>query len=271
MQTWAGALLEVRDLSVRAGGRALLERVDLTAEPGAWVGVIGAAGSGKSTLLRTLAGQVRHEGSVLVDGTEVDGLSAREREHGVAYLPQCPPIPDSGDVREYLTRGRGRRPGQLTDRRGPRLQELITRLDLDGLDGRPMRCLSAAHRQLAAVARHLVGSPRLMLLDEPTDALGTAEAWRLADALDQLRREERLTLVTALHDLNLAGRFPDRLVLLDGGRVAADGPPAQVLTPALLAEHLGVQAEVAVDRRGVRVQVLGAVRCGSVGLLAAGA
>jgi iron complex transport system ATP-binding protein len=256
VQAWAGALVEVRDLVVTLGRARVLDGVDLTVEPRRWTAVVGPNGAGKSTLLRSLAGLQGHDGEVLLDGRSVGALAPRERAREIGYAPQVPVMPEAMSVREYVMLGRTPFRGLLS---GPAAadraagEDALARLDLRTLAERPLRTLSGGERQRAVLARVVAQQPRLLLLDEPTSALDLGHAQQVLEVVDRLRREDGLTVVSTLHDLVLAAQYADRLVLLAGGRVVADGPPETVLTAQALALHYGVHAEVEVGPSGVRV------------------
>jgi iron complex transport system ATP-binding protein len=253
---WAGALLEVRAVGATLGRARVLDAVDVTVEPRSWTGVVGPNGAGKSTLLRVLAGLLRHEGTVLLDGRELRDLPARDRASEIGYAPQVPLLPDTITVREYVLLGRTPYRSLLT---GPRaedravVEDALERLDLAALAARPLRTLSGGERQRAVLARAVAQQPRLLLLDEPTASLDLGHAQQVLELVDRLRREDGLTVVSTLHDLALAGQYADRLVLLAAGRVVAEGPPREVLSADMLAAHYGARADVVAGPDGVRV------------------
>ncbi len=256
---WAGALLEVRGVGATLGRARVLDAVDLTVEPRTWTAIIGPNGAGKSTLLRAVAGLLRHDGQVLVDGLDVDQLSPRERAARIGYAPQVPVLPDGVRVGEYVLLGRTPYHPLLRgagDADHAVARESLARLDLDGFADRPLRTLSGGERQRAVLARALAQQPRLLLLDEPTASLDLGHAQQLLELVDELRREEGLTVLSTLHDLALAGQYADRLVLLSAGCVVTAGPPTQVLTETVLEEHYGAVAEVVDGPDGVRVHPL---------------
>src|SRR3954452_9884827 len=254
--SWAGALLEVRGVGVTRGRARLLDAVDLVVEPRSWTAVVGPNGAGKSTLLRCVAGGIKHDGAVLVDGNGVESLSSRERAREIGYAPQVPVLPEAVTVIEYVMLGRTPyRSLLLGPRREDRdvVRESLQRLDLEPLAERALRTLSGGggarrgpareplaeralrtlsggERQRAVLARALAQQPRLLLLDEPTAALDLGHAQAVLELVDELRREQGMTVVTTIHDLVLAAQYADRLVLLAGGRVAAAGRPQDVLT-----------------------------------------
>ena len=249
-------VLEVRGVSVTLGRSPVLDGVDLSVTEGGWSAVVGPNGAGKSTLLRAVASLVTYRGQVLIGGLDAARMAARERAQRIAYAPQTPLIPESMPVREYVMLGRTPYRALLASPRGAdheTVARALTRLDLDHLADRMLRTLSGGERQRAVLARALAQRPRLLLLDEPTAALDLGHAQQLLELVDGLRREEGLTVLSTLHDLVLAGQYADRVVLLTGGRVVADGAPAEVLTAQALAEHYGVSAEVEAGPTGVRV------------------
>ncbi len=254
--SWAGALLEVRGVGVSRGRARLLDAVDLVVEPRSWTAVVGPNGAGKSTLVRALAGLVRHDGTVLLDGRGVERLPARERAQEIGYAPQVPVLPEAVTVAEYVLLGRTPYRSLLA---GPRREDrevvasALERLELTAFADRALRTLSGGERQRAVLARALAQQPRLLLLDEPTAALDLGHAQAVLELVDELRREHGMTVVTTIHDLVLAAQYADRLVLLAGGRVVAAGRPPDVLTSEALATHYGATAEVSAGAGGVRV------------------
>ncbi|MCW2700158.1 MAG: fecE [Blastococcus sp.] len=243
----SGARVEIIDLGATYGRTRVLDGVRLTVEPGGWLAVIGPNGSGKSTLLRCVLGLHDHDGLVRIDGVPTSGLPRRARARQVAYAPQSPVLPEAVSTRDYVTLGRTPHHALLAapravDRRVVR--DVMERLEIDGLADRRLGTLSGGEQQRAVLARALAQQPRVLLLDEPTAALDLGHAQQVLDLVDDLRREDGLTVLSTLHDLTLAGQYADRLALLSGGRVAAEGAPAEVLTAAALRTHYGARARV---------------------------
>ena len=242
-----GARVEVLGLSAGYGRTRVLDAVRLTVEPGGWLAVIGPNGSGKSTLLRSVLGFHAHEGQVRIDGVPTTGMHRRDRARTMAYAPQTPVLPEGVTTRDFVTLGRTpHRPLLAAPRDVDRqvVADVMERLGLDDLADRPLTTLSGGEQQRAVLARALAQQPRVLLLDEPTAALDLGHAQQVLDLVDRLRRQDGLTVVSTLHDLTLAGQYADRLALLSGGRVAAEGPPDEVLTPAALHTHYGARADV---------------------------
>jgi iron complex transport system ATP-binding protein len=242
-----------RDVHAAYNGRPVLDGVDLDVAPGQWVGIIGPNGAGKTTLLRVVAGAHHAQGRVAVDGDDVGSLSRRLTAQRVAVVPQDPLIPPAMSALEYVLLGRtpfiaywGRESAE--DVRVAR--RVMERLDLRGLESRAMGSLSGGERQRAVLARALAQDAGLLLLDEPTAALDLGRQQRVLDLVDTLRRDRGIAVVSAMHDLTLAAQYPDRLVLLDEGRVVSSGAPEDVLTPETLRRHYRASVAVLRDVQG---------------------
>jgi len=232
--------LTARDVRVLVGTRPAVPAVDgvsLDVASGGWLGVIGPNGAGKSTLLKAIAGLLPYQGSISFDPPP-PGRTRRDLARLLAYVAQQPTLPPEVAVREYVLLGRTPYLGYLGNP-GRADREIagaaLSRLELEGLATRALGTLSGGERQRVALARALAQQPRVLLLDEPTSALDLGHQQLVLELVDRLRREDGLTVVTTLHDLTAAGQYADRLVLLDRGRVAAAGTPAEVLT----AERIG--------------------------------
>jgi iron complex transport system ATP-binding protein len=239
--------ISARGVTVRLGGRAVVRDVDLVVPQAQWVGLIGPNGAGKTTLLRALAGLVPHDGSVTLHERPTRELSRRAWSQLVAVVPQEPVTPPWMTVAEYVLLGRTPHLGQLAresaeDRAAA--TRTLARLDLLDHRDRPLGTLSGGERQRVVVARALAQEASIVLLDEPTAALDIGHQQQALELLDTLRAESALTLVAAMHDLTLAAQYADRMILLDDGRVAADGAPAEVLTEESIARHYDAHIRV---------------------------
>jgi iron complex transport system ATP-binding protein len=233
MTTAAG--LETRGISASLGDRMVLRGVDLSVPPGTAVGIIGPNGAGKTTLLRCIAGLLQPSaGSIHLNGRDLASMSDRERARCVAYLPQEAHITFPFTALEVVLMGRHPRLGWL-DAESARDIEIARKAlaEADALDlaGRPVTQLSGGERRRVLFARALAQEARLLLLDEPTADQDLHHALLL---LEKCRRDSEISVVAVLHDLNLAGRFSDRLLLLDEGRVVAEGEPPEILDPGIL-------------------------------------
>ncbi|GAA3310500.1 ABC transporter ATP-binding protein [Streptomyces cinereospinus] len=247
--------LSVDGVTLTAGARHLVRDVSLTARPGETIGLVGPNGSGKSSLLRTVYRVLRPDsGAVRIDGADAWSLPVRQVARTVAAVVQ-----DSGTdvdlaVREVVAMGRTPHKRLLagdTAEDAELIESALTAVDATHLADRPFDRLSGGERQRVLIARALAQRPSLLILDEPTNHLDIRHQ---LDVLGTLRRLPA-TVLLALHDLNLAAYYCDRLYVLRDGGVTAFGPPAQVLTTQLLADVYGVASEVAVHPRTGAPQV----------------
>jgi iron complex transport system ATP-binding protein len=225
----------------------VVDRVDADVADGEWVALIGPNGAGKTTLLRALARLVPFAGEIELDGRRLAALGRGELARLVAVVPQEPSTPPWMTVAEYVLLGRIPHLGLLA-KEGMRDREAaaraLARLDLLAFMERRLGTLSGGEKQRVVVARALAQEAAIVLLDEPTAALDIGHQQQALDLLDGLRAESGLTLVAAMHDLTLAAQYADRMLLLDGGRVAADGAPTDVLTAPVIARHYGAAIDV---------------------------
>lgn len=238
-------VLEARGLTHRFGSLEVLGGVDLTAHRGEVVGLVGPNGSGKTTALRILHGDlVPDAGTVRLEGRDLSSLTGRERARRLAVMAQESPGELPMTAADAVMLGRLPHRGHFgtTTRADERLA--AEALELAGaahLARQDLTTLSGGERQRVLIARALAQQPRLLLLDEPTNHLDIGAQHHTLE----LVRAQHLTTLVVLHDLNLAARYCDRVVVLEGGRVRAEGPPAEVLDEALV----GAVYAVAADRR----------------------
>ncbi|CAB4549809.1 unannotated protein [freshwater metagenome] len=246
------------DVSVSYGRSVAVTSFNDTVHPGEWLCLIGPNGAGKSSLLRSAAGLVTYSGSVLVDGSPLNLRSARRRAALVAHVPQSPAMPDDMTAFEYVLLGRNPYVGyfgQETKQDRMMVQRVIERLDLQPFATRPLGTLSGGERQRLVIARALAQEAPIMLLDEPTAALDIGHQQQALELVDSLRREHGFTVVSAMHDLTLAGLYSDRLALLHQGHCVASGPAQEVLKAETLSEFYGVSVSVHHEEDGTVVVV----------------
>ncbi|MCE7079891.1 ABC transporter ATP-binding protein [Streptomyces sp. ST2-7A] len=241
----APAALDIEKVTVTVRGRNLVDGVSLAVAPGEVVGLVGPNGAGKSTLLRTLYRALRPtSGRVLLDGADVWATPGKALARRLATVLQ----ETAGDfeltVHDVAAMGRSphKRAFAGDDARDRDIiLSSLRELGVEHLARAPFSRLSGGEKQRVLIARALAQRAGTMILDEPTNHLD------LRHQLDTLRLVRRIgvTAVVALHDLNLAAAFCDRICVLHAGRAVAEGPPARVLTPEMLAGVYGVEAEVA--------------------------
>ncbi|MFD9892470.1 ABC transporter ATP-binding protein [Amycolatopsis sp. NPDC059027] len=246
--------IDVESLSWGVPGKRIVDDVALSVGTREVLGLVGPNGSGKSSLLRCVAGLRRPaRGSIRYDGADISDWDSKRIARRVAFVDQYTETESDLRVADVVDLGRTpfRANWRSRDQRDDAVVEAaLDRMGLTELRARHWKTLSGGERQRTHIARALAQQPSAILLDEPTNHLDIRhqlDLLRLLAAADQ-------TVVIVLHDLALAARFCDRLVLMDQGRVAASGVPLDVLTPARIREVFTVDAEVGLDRCGdVRV------------------
>jgi iron complex transport system ATP-binding protein len=238
------SLLEATNLQFAYGDRPVLGGVSVRLNAGEVVALLGPNGSGKSTLLRVLLGQLRaSSGEVLWEGRNVKDWPRRELARRVAYLPQSPTVEPDQTVLDVLRNGRAPYWGAFgveSARDVQIVEQVAQQFGLNESLRRPIGQLSGGQRQSVFVGRCLVQQPAVLLLDEPNTFLDLRHQVELIRLLKTLAKDHGLGVMMASHDLNLAGMVADRLILLDGGTLVAEGDPLMVLEPNLVGNVYGI-------------------------------
>ena len=250
--------LAFTDVTVRYRTRVAVRAFTDHVAPGEWLCLIGPNGAGKSSILRAVAGLVDHDGEITVDGSPLRLRHARRRAELVAYVPQAPELPAEMTGFEYALLGRNPYIGWFgQESRNDRelVAGVLRRLELDDFADRPLGTLSGGERQRLVIARALAQEAPILLLDEPTSALDIGHQQQALELVDRLRREHGLTVLSAMHDLTLAGLYSDRLALLHQGAVVTSGDAAHVLRAETLSEFYGVSVSIRHEPDGTVVVV----------------
>lgn len=241
-------MLDVKDIETFYGDRKVLERICLSAEKG-FIGIIGPNGSGKTTLLRSISRVLKPKGGViLLDGRDVYKLKAKDVAKNMAVVPQDSHIRFDFTVSEAVLMGRNPHLGrfEIEGTRDMEIAERAMRLtNTWHLACRSITQISGGERQRVVIARALTQEPRILLLDEPTSNLDINYQTEILDCIRELSKE--LTVIAVFHDLNLAARYCDRLILMDKGRVTAHGKPEEVLTQERIESAYGIKVIVKQD------------------------
>lgn len=235
-------MLKAQQLGVTLGGRRIIAPVDLSLDKGEMVGLIGANGSGKSTLLRALAGLLPTEpGNILLNGKPLHLLPLSEVAQTMAYLPQSPECHWPLTADRVVALGRLPFQGSSIELDADHITRALSAVDALHLRERVITELSGGERARVFLARALAGDPTLLLIDEPAAGLDPFHQLQLMELLQSLAQEGRGVLVV-LHDLGLAARFCQRLLVLHQGTLIASGTPECVLTDSLLAQAQQINA-----------------------------
>ncbi|MFJ3933526.1 ABC transporter ATP-binding protein [Streptomyces sp. NPDC090029] len=253
------ARLAARGVTVGYGDRTVIRDLDAVIPPGVVTTIIGPNGCGKSTLLRTLSRLLRpSRGTVVLDGQDIAGLRTRDVARRMGLLPQSPVAPEGLTVADLVARGRHPHQSWLRQWSSDDAAVVERALAMTGvldLADRPVDALSGGQRQRVWISMTLAQGTDLLLLDEPTTYLDLAHAVDVLDLVDDLHEAGR-TVVMVLHDLNLAARYSDNLVVMREGSVLAQGHPREVVTEELLREAFGLRARVIDDPVGDRPLVV---------------
>ncbi len=251
--------LAASDLTVRLGGRAVLDRLSLSLRRREVAAIVGPNGAGKSTLMACLAGLRRPaSGLVTLDGEDVARLSDRDRARRIGYLPQNPEIAWRLDIHTFVRLGRTAHRGVFgeTPADVEAVDRALARTRMTAFAARDITTLSGGERARALIARALAGDPAWLLADEPLTGLDLSHQLDAADLLRQAAGEG-VGVVVSLHDLAFAARVADRVVLIAGGRVLADGPPRAALSAAVLGEAYDIDARWIDGAGGPLLDILG--------------
>ena len=247
MQAGRSSPIVAQGLSYKVEAGMLLNSVDLRANQGQLVGLIGPNGAGKSTLLRALSGVLRHlDGEVYLEGEKLQSQSVKDVAALVALVPQLAPYTHGFTSLELVLMGRYPHlsrfqiEGQSDDRIA---REAMHLTETEGFADRTLDTLSGGERQRVFVSRALAQRPRVLLLDEPTSNLDVLHQFKVLNVVRRLV-DDGLTAIAAIHDLSMAARYCDRLVLMSNGRVVAEGLPEEVLSPETIESAFGVRAAV---------------------------
>ncbi|MEU1799803.1 ABC transporter ATP-binding protein [Streptomyces sp. NPDC019937] len=247
--------MAARGVTVGYGGRNVIDDLDVAIPTGVITTIIGPNGCGKSTLLRTLTRLLKPAGgTVVLDGEDIARLRTRDVAKKLGLLPQAPVAPEGLTVADLVARGRHPHQSwlrQWSSDDADVLERALAMTGVSDLADRPVDSLSGGQRQRVWISMTLAQGTDLLLLDEPTTYLDLAHAIDVLDLVDDLH-ESGCTVVMVLHDLNLATRYSDNLVVMRAGSILAQGHPRDVITAELLDEAFGLRATVVDDPVGDR-------------------
>ncbi|MFJ9340515.1 ABC transporter ATP-binding protein [Streptomyces sp. NPDC101733] len=262
--------LAAKGVTVGYGDRTVIEELDVAIPQGVVTTIIGPNGCGKSTLLRTLSRLLKPtSGSVVLDGEDIVRLKTRDVAKKLGLLPQSPVAPEGLTVADLVARGRHPHQSwlrQWSSDDASVVERALAMTGVSDLADRPVDTLSGGQRQRVWISMTLAQGTDLLLLDEPTTYLDLAHAIDVLDLVDDLHESGR-TVVMVLHDLNLAARYSDNLIVMKAGAVLAQGHPRDVVTAELLDEAFGLRAVVIDDPVGDRPLIvpIGRTHVGSSG------
>ena len=244
-------MLQVRNLKVSYGATVIVDGIDLDVPQGGVTTLIGPNGCGKSTLLRATAGLIACDhGTVTLNGVDTAKLKRREIARQLAVLPQTPVAPEGLTVRDLVSRGRHPHQSWLRQASAEDARAVDAVMELTNIAefaDRPLERLSGGQRQRAWIAMVLAQDTPLVFLDEPTTYLDLSHSVEVLSLVRRLADQEGRTVLMVLHDLNLAARYSDQLIVMRRGEVRAVGAPTEVVTESLLSRVFDLPAVVASD------------------------
>jgi iron complex transport system ATP-binding protein len=241
------AMLRATELSVELAGNPIVERATLALTPGALTVLVGPNGAGKTTLMRALAGLIPAEGRIELEGRPLATFSARERARRIAYLPQGHVFHWPMSVAAVVALGRHPHAdafAPLADADRAAVAKALAATAAAPWAARAVTTLSGGERARVALARALASEAPILLADEPTMSLDPRHQLVVMELLARAAHDGGAVLAI-VHDLALAARFADRVVMMERGRLVADGKPREVLTPERIAAVFGVEASIA--------------------------
>ena len=249
--------LNLKKISVKLGGKTVVDSVSIFVEKGEWLSIIGPNGSGKSSILRAVAGLVKATGGFTFEGENLKELPPRMRASIISIVPQIPVVPPLVKVIDYVLLGRTPYLGrgfQPTNEDINLARSVLSDLDLISVSDRHVTEMSGGERQRVIIARALVQQPKILLLDEPTTALDLGHQQEVLELVDRQRRNLGITILSAFHDLTLASQYGTSMALLVEGRIADFGAPSKIITEETLKNIYG--AHVSIQKEGSMISVI---------------
>ena len=237
--------ITIKSLTFGYNGSMILDNLNLVVEDSEVLGLVGPNGSGKTTLIKCMDKILKPKGSILIDGRDIDTVSRTELAKRLGYVPQSSSTPLATTVFDTVLMGR--RPHiswRVSDSDLDKAADILGLLHLEYLAMRDFSQLSGGQKQKVLIARALAQEPEVLLLDEPTSSLDMKHQLEVMETISSLVKEKKISAVMALHDLNLASMFVDKLAILKGGKIYAAGEPIDLLNAKNIRDVYGVEAVV---------------------------
>jgi iron complex transport system ATP-binding protein len=237
--------ITIKSLTFGYNGSMILDGLNLVVEDSEVLGLVGPNGSGKTTLIKCMDKILKPKGSILIDGRDIDTVSRTELAKRLGYVPQSSSTPLATTVFDTVLMGR--RPHiswRVSDSDLDKVADILGLLHLEYLAMRDFSQLSGGQKQKVLIARALAQEPEVLLLDEPTSSLDMKHQLEVMETISSLVKEKKISAVMALHDLNLASMFVDKLAILKGGKIYAAGEPIDLLNAKNIRDVYGVEAVV---------------------------
>jgi len=237
--------ITIKGLTFSYNSHKILDDLNVVIENSEILSLVGPNGSGKTTLIKCIDRILKPRGSILLDGRDLDRMSRQEVARQIGYVPQSSSTPLSTTVFDTVLMGRRPHIGwRVSDSDLGKVAEVLERLHLEALAMRDFSKLSGGQKQKVLIARALAQEPAVLLLDEPTSNLDMLHQLEVMESVSCLVKEKKISVVMAIHDLNLASRFSDKLVMLKEGKVYAAGEPKDLLSKTNIGRVYGIEAMV---------------------------
>lgn len=252
--------LSAHDVRVRLGARDVVDGVSAEFQAGTVTAILGPNGAGKSTLLACLAGLRKPQGGrVLLDEADLLTMTPRARARRIGFIPQTPEVAWAVEARILV--GLGRTPfigsSGLSIEDAAAIDRAMAAAGVVELADRDVTTLSGGERGRVLIARALAGDPQWLLADEPLTGLDPGHQLDAGDLFRAMAHEQGRGVIVTLHDLSLAARIADRIIVMAAGKVLADGPPDQALSPVVMEQAYGVKARVSAGEGGALIEIVG--------------
>lgn len=252
--------LSAHDIRVRLGARDAVDGVSAEFQAGTVTAILGPNGAGKSTLLACLAGLRKPQGGqVRLDEADLLAMAPRARARRIGFIPQTPEVAWAVEARILV--GLGRTPfigsSGLSAEDAAAIDRAMAAAGVADLADRDVTTLSGGERGRVLIARALAGDPQWLLADEPLTGLDPGHQLDAGDLFRRLAHQEGRGVIVTLHDLSLAARIADRIIVMAAGKLLADGPPGEALSPAVMQSAYGVRAQVTAGAGGPLIEIVG--------------
>jgi iron complex transport system ATP-binding protein len=253
--------LDIVDLNLSYGSKSVLDGLNLQAEPEI-TALIGPNAAGKSTLLKCVAGILKPEGHIFLDEKDILDQKKTELREMISYLPQDMPDLTTLTVMEVVLLGKvNSLSWKVSEEEIDQAYRVLEDLGMEGQASSPMTELSGGQQQMVYIAQSLVRNPSLLLMDEPTNNLDLQKQLEMFELVKGVTEERKITTLMVLHDINLASRYADRIVVLRDGKVFCSGTAKEVINEDLIRDVYGVEAAVHLSQEGFpQILPLGSVR-----------
>lgn len=254
--------LDIIDLNLSYGSKMVLDGLNMQAKPGI-TALIGPNAAGKSTLLKCVVGILKPKGHILLDGVEILDKRNKELIEMISYLPQEMPDLTTLTVIDVVLLGRvNSLSWKVSDEEIDQAYSVLEDLGMEGLASSPMTELSGGQQQMVYIAQSLVRNPSLLLMDEPTNSLDIQKQLEMFELIQGVVEERKITTLIVLHDINLASRYADQIVVLRNGNVFCSGTATDVINEDLIRRVYGIESVVHFLQEGFpQIFPLGSVRC----------